>query len=314
MKRALVISGGGAKGAWAGGVAEYLIREKKYDYTFGVGSSTGSILLPHLLLNEIEQIKYIYTHTTTDDIFTLNPFKISKINDDFIVKLNHFNILKSFIRQQPTFGDSHKLLFKLRREISEVQFDKLNSLGKEIIITVSNLSKQKLEYKSSNKEKYLDFIDWIWGSSNYAPFMSILKKNGYEYADGGFATLLPIMAAIDFGDIEAVDVIVLTPKVNEVNLPKSTNAFQILSKIFDISMNHSFNKDLMLGQLKSRSRKIDVNMYYTPELLTKYPLVFDPSTMKKWWSMGFEYAKHNEPECYCHRSIQPVNQEEIELK
>ena len=300
MKRALVISGGGAKGAWAGGVAEYLIREKKYNYTLGVGSSTGSILLPHLLLDEVEIIKHVYTHVRTKDIFSLNPFLVTKKEGRVSVKLNHINIIKSFLYSNPTFGDTHKLLRKLRREITLDQFNKINELGKEVVVTVSNLTKQEIEYKSTKTERYADFIDWIWGSANYVPFMSILNKNGYEYADGGFATLLPIRAAIDIGDVDAVDVIVLSPKTMDKNLPKSTNAFQTMSKVFDISMNHSFNKDLMLGQLKSLTRKVDVNIYYTPELLTEYPLVFDPATMKNWWELGFEYAKNNEPECYCH--------------
>lgn len=301
MKRALVISGGGSKGAWAGGVAEYLIREKKHDYVLGVGSSTGSILLPHLLIGEIEIIKHIYTHVRTRDIFSLNPFIITKEDDDFSVKLNHLNIVKSFIKRNPTFGNSHRLLRKLRREITLKHFNKLQELDKEVIVTVSNLTQQKLEYKSSKTERYADFIDWIWGSANYAPFMSILRKGGQEYADGGFATLLPIRAAIDLGDVEAVDVIVLSPKDPHKILPPSTNAFQTMSKIFDVSMNHSFNKDLMLGQLKSLTRKVDVNLYYTPDLLTEYPLVFDPTTMRNWWKMGYEFAKSTEPECHCYR-------------
>lgn len=300
MKRALVISGGGAKGAWAGGVAEYLINELGYDYGIGVGSSTGSILLPHLLSGDLEKIKGIYTSTRTDDIFTLNPFAISRGAGDFEVTLNHLNIVKSFLSSEPTFGDSHKLLRKIRREFTFEQFQKLRDLDKEVIVTVSNLTKQVLEYKSSRVEGYADFVDWIWGSSNYVPFMSVLLKNGFEYADGGFATLLPIGAALDWGDVSAVDVIVLTPKEQDINLPHSTNAFQTMSKVFSLSMNHSFNKDLMLGQLKSLTKLVDVNLYYTPELLTETPLVFDPQTMKNWWKMGYEFAKNNEPECHCH--------------
>lgn len=301
MKRALVISGGGAKGAWAGGVAEYLIREKEYNYTLGVGSSTGSILLPHLIINEVEIIKKIYTTVRTRDIFTNNPFVISKKDGEFNVKLNHLNILKSFLSSEPTFGDSHRLLRMLRRNLTFEQFEKIKELDKEVIVTVSNLTKQEIEFKSSKEERYADFVDWIWGSSNYVPFMSILRKNGFEYADGGFATILPIRAAIDFGDIDEVDVIVLTPKDQERSLPKSTNAFQTLSKVFDISMNHSFNKDLMLGQLGGLNNRINVNIYYTPESLTEYPLVFDPETMKNWWDLGYEFAKNNEPECFCHK-------------
>ncbi len=34
MKKALVISGGGSKGAFAGGVAEYLMKDKKKNTTY----------------------------------------------------------------------------------------------------------------------------------------------------------------------------------------------------------------------------------------------------------------------------------------
>ena len=37
MKKALVISGGGSKGSFAGGVAEYLITKKKKSMTFSLG-------------------------------------------------------------------------------------------------------------------------------------------------------------------------------------------------------------------------------------------------------------------------------------
>ena len=43
--RALVISGGGSKGAFAGGVAQYLIEQDKgREYDMFLGTSTGSLL------------------------------------------------------------------------------------------------------------------------------------------------------------------------------------------------------------------------------------------------------------------------------
>ena len=56
-KSALVISGGGSKGAFAGGVAQYLIEETKHHYDLFLGTSTGSLLVSHLALNKIEEIK-----------------------------------------------------------------------------------------------------------------------------------------------------------------------------------------------------------------------------------------------------------------
>ena len=48
MKKALVISGGGSKGAFAGGVAEYLLKEKKNTYDIFLGTSTGSLMVSRL--------------------------------------------------------------------------------------------------------------------------------------------------------------------------------------------------------------------------------------------------------------------------
>ncbi|GAA6773297.1 hypothetical protein AAGS39_40560 [Flavobacterium sp. CGRL2] len=53
--RALVISGGGSKGAFAGGVAQYLIEEKRHEYDLFLGTSTGSLLIPHLALGHIKK-------------------------------------------------------------------------------------------------------------------------------------------------------------------------------------------------------------------------------------------------------------------
>ena len=53
--RALVISRGGSKGAFAGGVAQYLIEEKKMKYDLFIGTSTGSLLVSHLALGELKK-------------------------------------------------------------------------------------------------------------------------------------------------------------------------------------------------------------------------------------------------------------------
>ena len=72
--RALVISGGGSKGAFAGGVAQYLIENKKLNYDIFIGTSTGSLLVYHLALKKVEEIKQIYTSVTQDSIFDVCTF------------------------------------------------------------------------------------------------------------------------------------------------------------------------------------------------------------------------------------------------
>ena len=61
-KKALVISGGGSKGAFAGGVAEYLLTEQQKEYDILIGISTGSLLVSHLALQKLEALKELYTN------------------------------------------------------------------------------------------------------------------------------------------------------------------------------------------------------------------------------------------------------------
>ena len=68
--KALVISGGGSKGAFAGGVAQFLIQEAGNKYDIFVGTSTGSLLISHLALSKLDKIKEIYSNVNQDSIFS----------------------------------------------------------------------------------------------------------------------------------------------------------------------------------------------------------------------------------------------------
>ena len=115
--RALVISGGGSKGAFAGGVAQYLIEDKKRQYDILIGTSTGSLLIPHLAMRKVSKIHEIYTNFGMHKIFSISPFIIKSKNDIDSVKIHHFNVLLQFIKGKRTFGESHNL-----RKFIEEQF------------------------------------------------------------------------------------------------------------------------------------------------------------------------------------------------
>ena len=108
--RALVISGGGNKGAYAGGIAEYLIRELKHNYDLFLGTSTGSLLLPLLSVGKVDEIKKVFTTVTQDDIFSSNPFKYYKDkNGKYKTRINHLNIVRMFMKNKKTLGESESL-------------------------------------------------------------------------------------------------------------------------------------------------------------------------------------------------------------
>lgn len=284
---ALVISGGGSKGAFAGGVAEYLMQHSGKDYDLYVGTSTGSLLIPFLALGDIERIKKIYTTIRQSDIFTVCPFIIKKKNGVVTTRMNHLGIIKQFIKRQKTLGDSTNLRKLIGESFTAEDFAMLQSRGKEIVVTVANLTTQTIEHKSSKDYGYEDYCDWIWASANLIPLMSLVCKNGQEYGDGGFGNLIPVQEAIIRG-ASAIDVIVLRLEKGVYNNPPLRNALEVFSRTYDFMLNQIGIDDLLIANLQAAGNNVAVHFYYINRLLTTRSYIFDADEMKTWWQEGYE--------------------------
>ena len=160
--RALVISGGGSKGAFAGGVAQYLIEQNKNQYDLLLGTSTGSLLIPHLALGNVKKIYDIYTNVDEHKIFNVNPFVVKVRNGVEIVTINHINVIKQFFKKKRTFGESKQLRKYIRESLTLSEFNQLQGSQCNIVITVTNISKNEVEYKCMRDFSYEEFCDWIW--------------------------------------------------------------------------------------------------------------------------------------------------------
>jgi predicted patatin/cPLA2 family phospholipase len=284
IKRALVVGGGGSKGAWAGGVIQYLLEDKEKDYDLYVGTSTGSLLAPLSSIRELSILKEGYTSITSKDIFSLNPF-----NDDGSIR--KWNAIKRVLTSKKTLGETDNLRELIKEHFKEKHFEKLYKSDKEVIAVVSNLTDKRVEYKSSNENKYEDFVDWLWASCNAPIFTSIVEKDDNQYADGGIYEQIPIQVAIENGATE-IDVIVLSPEgFGVVKRKKITSLLQYFFRLIEILMRKIAKDNVDLGKLKSHGREIDINIYYTPYSLTENSLVFDKEEMIKWWQEGYINAK-----------------------
>jgi len=156
--RALVISGGGSKGAFAGGVSQYLMQELGYEYDLFLGTSTGSLLISHLALDKIDKIKEVYTSVSQKSIFNNCPFVVENKYGVNTISINHWNVFKNFYKGKKTFGESKNLLKLIRNTITEQEFNTLKNGPKDIVVTVSNLSHNSVEYKSIKDYSYDDFL------------------------------------------------------------------------------------------------------------------------------------------------------------
>ena len=289
--KALVISGGGSKGAFAGGVAQYLIENKKHDYDIFIGTSTGSLLVSHLALKNVEKIKKVYTSVKNDSIFSTCPFLIKRKKGGIeTIKINHFNVIKNIISGSKTFGESYHLQELIKRTLTEDEFNILKQTKKDVVVTVSNLSLNQVEYKSIKEFGYHEFCEWIWISCNYTPFMTLAKKNGCEYADGGLGNMVPIEEAIKRG-ATVVDAIILQTEITQLNRMPSLNPFSLLTNMFAFMLDRIESQNIKIGKHVAKNQDAIINFYYTPTILTTNSLIFEKDKMTAWWQSGFDYAK-----------------------
>jgi len=289
--RALVISGGGSKGAFAGGVAQYLLQEKKYQYDLLLGTSTGSLLIPHLALGKVDKIHSIYTNVNMDKIFDVNPFVVRHKDGLDTVSINHFHVIMQFLRGRRTFGESHRLRKYIRDNFTLSEFNTLKASPTTIVVTVTNLSKNEVEYKCIRDFDYDEFCDWIWISCNYIPFMSLVNKNECDYGDGGFSSLVPIREAINRGAKE-IDVVILETETEITKRTIGKNPFSLMVDLFQTLLIQVEKHDITIGKLAAKNKDAKLNLYYTPIKLTDNALVFNKKHMKEWWDNGYNYAQN----------------------
>ena len=293
--RALVISGGGSKGAFAGGVAQYLMEVEKREYDMFLGTSTGSLLIPHLATNDIAKVYDIFTNVTQGDIFSVSPFVQRKKGDREFVSIDFVNSLWQFIRMKRTFGESKALKKHIKRNFTKDEYEKIKATKEDVVVTVSNLSKNRVEYKSIKDCTYEEFCNWIWISCNYIPFMSLAKVDGYEYADGGLGCVIPIREAIQRG-ATVIDAIVLESEQMQRTKVLGKNPFSLMINLFGHLMDQVEKNDIIIGKLAAKTKNAQLNLYYTPTRLTENSLIFSKRLMVKWWQEGFDYAKQKSEE------------------
>ncbi|MCB0461466.1 MAG: patatin-like phospholipase family protein [Flavobacteriaceae bacterium] len=288
--RALVISGGGSKGAFAGGVAQYLMKDLGKEYDMFLGTSTGSLLIPHLSLNKIDKIYDIFTNVTQDDIFSVSPFVQRKKGDREFVSIDFLNSLWQFIRMKRTFGESKALKRNIKKQFTEEEYHLIRATKEDVVVTVSNLSKNRVEYKSINECTYEEFCNWIWISCNYIPFMSLATVDGFEYADGGLGCVIPIREAILRGATE-VDAVVLESQNMEKQKVLGKNPFSLMLSLFGHLLDQVERNDITIGKLAAKNKDVKLNIFYTPTTLTENSLIFSKRLMENWWQQGYDYAR-----------------------
>tara|TARA_Y100000389_G_scaffold136106_1_gene133647 strand:+ start:182 stop:1174 length:993 start_codon:yes stop_codon:yes gene_type:complete len=316
--KALVISGGGSKGAFAGGIVDYLTNVKNRDYELYVSSSTGTLVQLLVASDNIDKLKEGYTTVKNEDIWRINPFKVkTNLNGKVKMQLNWFNVIRNLlptitiknlnkfpyfkinkINGKLSFGDSSNLIKLIKKFLSLKEYLRIKEeLNKELVVCVVNATLKEIEYKSSNDWGYDDFCDWTHASCSAYPFMSPIIKNDYQYMDGAILETVPIQEAINRGATE-IDIIILKEEEPKKEIEYIRNLVHGLITEIDMMYTELSKNDIVIGKLKAKNEDIILNFYYTPRRLTNNSLIFDKEIMSNWWVEGYNYAKERNNKTY----------------
>ncbi len=250
-KTALVISGGGSKGAFAVGVLKYMASTPQLSFDTLCGTSTGSLIVPLAATGEINLLENLYTtHVTSDIILTGNV--INRFGNKNAYSLYDAQPLSNLLKSTFT-DDRYNAMIKSKKEVYLTTV--CLQTGRITYFTNSDRPMTSPDYDVVKVNDSSTFRRAMFASSCQPVFLppyQVIPDQPKQYVDGGLREYVPVELAIDNG-AEVVYAILLTPETPETADHLFTNPFDILQEtlnwfMFDVAVN-----DLQLPKFVNRS-------------------------------------------------------------
>lgn len=232
IKRALVVSGGGAKGAFAAGAIKYLMVEKGIAFDLVVGTSTGALIAPFVATADVADLLAIYENVEDQDILADRPDLLAFLFSD---ALNDSAPLEGLINR--FFGGRGR-------------YERLVSSPVEAFVTVVNLQTGEVEYGNQHQDGRKDFLRKVLASASVPVMMPPVKIGRHQYVDGGVKDLAPLGKAIDEGATHIVSII-LSPDEDHREPVKGqfTSTADILKRTLDLLTEEVVDNDVKIANL-----------------------------------------------------------------
>ena len=258
-KTALVISGGGAKGAFAVGVVKYLFEAYRNDGWFQItgGTSTGALIAPLAALmakdddTRLKALKTLitnYTTVSTSDI------------------LDKQNLLDLIVGRLDCLYESDPLNDLIHKTLKPEWFDWLQQPEAPdcyvVYVNYQNGQKVTVSPKDQgiNREQ---FIAAMRASASVPVVMEATKINGDVCYDGGVRDLLPFGKAIKLG-AESIVPVFLDPEEFGRTERKFKRIDKVLLRTLSILVDETGRNDFEMAEI------INMGIQAKEELLTAF--------------------------------------------
>ncbi|MGE5581959.1 MAG: patatin-like phospholipase family protein [Bacillota bacterium] len=291
MKRALVLSGGGNKGAFEVGALYHLIRNYHFNFDLFSGTSVGALNCAFLAQGRdpVEQSKRIA-------VLKEKWFAISGNRD--IYYFNYFNIIRLF------FGGSLYQPLGLKKLINSLISPDELAKGKPVLIPTVALEDGQLYIADSrNPGDRADMTCFVLASASLPVYFPPVKIRQKHWVDGGLRDITPLNAVLneDPQEIVVITTYPVTSGLEPVFPPfkEVTNTFSVIHRVIDILTAEIGSNDLkVIQRIKQNNlnhcRKMPRRLIIiSPEQpFTESSLKFSPRLIREYFQLGTKAAEN----------------------
>lgn len=280
IKRALVLSGGGAKGAWQLGVLQKLMGEEGRDYEIMTGVSVGALNVAAL---------------------GQTPLGSPELAIDWTVNfwLDHVETKNIFTRWFP-FGRLHSLwktslydsrpLQKLFKE--NFNQDLVIASGRQLAVGAVSVNTGEVKYA---RETDPNFTDFALASSSFPVFLTPMVIDGQMWSDGGIKEVTPLGQAIKMG-AEEVDVLITGNPWSKCHwgTQKTRAVPDQIVRVIGMMSNRIMRRDIevigLKNDLSEEYRRVKVRVVMPSAPLVDDSLEFNPDEIRRMLEIGYKDA------------------------
>jgi len=279
-KRSLVLSGGGARGAYEVGVVKAL-HEKGVRFDLIFGTSIGAINATFIAQGDIEHLEYLWTHLHHSDVYRLPTFS----------QLGHI-----------VFGHRWALLDPAPLEqllLREIDLKKLKESKTLAGFIVTDLCSLKTQMITSDEIESLEEIIDVLMASSALPIVfppRTLKGEGM-WIDGGLVRNTPIQASVNLGAQDIYLVLLHNEAID--SCPASLVEF--FSRCGDILLDASARNGILLANQYNRLietgasetlglSRLNLHIFQPREPVKTTLLDFNPAHARELILQGYEDA------------------------
>ncbi|HEV8617293.1 MAG TPA: patatin-like phospholipase family protein [Methylomirabilota bacterium] len=260
---ALVLSGGGAKGAWEAGVAAALV-ERGVPVRLVAGSSAGALNAAMLADGRIDRLEALWRTITREQVYSLRPsIVVAGLLPGWLTLLS-LNGAGALFDPAP-----------LRALVAAtIDFERIRASPMRLLVVTTDLARRERRLFDNRTVG----VDALMAAVAVPGAFPPVEVDGDLLMDGGLVGRAPVLDALQAAPDVGRALVVMSYAPGEHG-QRPTTMRKALEEAFEMAMIHQIRRDTELARLTHA--RVDVQLLAPSAPLDLRPLEFDTANMAR---------------------------------